>query len=526
MQMFSIFVVDIELILLSVAVALGLAVTQSFICAKIGSDHPVHAFLVRAIRQNGHSLFVRIPKLLNTAYCAALPLYLHWLLSFCPPSVMHWAERLLNPIVNVLHVLLFAGIACWFAASAGLPPLFVGLATAMFALTPQTYHALSARNFGLSARGTGLLLLTGFFAIVLLLETGTLGLLGWFALAMLGWLVWSFSTFAQQALCILSLLLLLSGRWIPLTGTVLGLGLFLVLHPAYGSAYLRHTLRFIHVYATELAPIYILNRHPSVWRDLVQDIWAKFRSAGVRIGFRYAYENSIVILLITNPFVLAGAGAAVFESRLPPLFAFAADLSLVGLLAMLATSLRLTRFLGEPERYIEVVTPWAVLVGARLLYDTAGLHILALVAALFLLMNLGQIFISHLLVRHVTAKPVRLDEVEAAVAHHVSGEVRLCSNNEQLTKMLMANDWCFSYCIAVGQPYGGMSITEAFSTFPNLRREACQRLVTRYRLNVCVLDRTVFDTLFDCPPAELEREEVLYESTGLRVLALHWKAVA
>jgi hypothetical protein len=163
-------------------------------------------------------------------------------------------------------------------------------------------------------------------------------------------------------------------------------------------------------------------------------------------------------------------------------------------------------------------------VGSLLLYGAVGMLGLTLVASLFLLMNIGQIFISRLLVRHVTAKSMRLDAVERAVARFVSGEVRLCSNNEQLTKMLMVNDWNFAYCIAVGQPYGGMSVTEAFSNFPILRREACQRLAIQYRLNVCVLDRTVFDTLFDFAPAELEREEVCYESTSLRVLVLHWKA--
>ncbi len=440
---------------------------------------------------------------------------------------MYWAERLLNPTVNTLHALLFAFIASWMAYIAGLPPTWIGLATALFVLTPQTYHALSARNFGLSARGTGLFLLTSFFSTVLVLEIGGTGVFGWLALVLLGYLVWSFSTFAQQALCILSVLMLItSGRWTPLIGTTLGLLLFLALHPNYGRAYLQHTLRFIYVYATELAPIYILNRRKSVWRDLVWDIWAKFHDLGLRNGFRYAYENSVVILLVTNPFVLVGAYVALFGPRPQHMFAFAAELTLAGLLAMLLTSMRSTRFLGEPERYIEVVTPWAVLSGSLLLLDAGGLPSLITISAIFGFMNIGQIFASYLLVRHINAKPVRLDEVEAAILQYISREeVRLCSNNEQLTKMLMANDWMFVYCIAVGQPYAGMSITEAFSTFPNLRRDACQRLATYYRPNVFVLDRAVFDTLFDVPPADLERQEVCYESNNLRVLVLRWKDI-
>ena len=507
-----------------VLAAFALAVSQSFMGSKIGSDHPVHAFLARAIRQNQHRLFVRIPKLLNTAYCAALPLYIHWLLSFFQLRAMYWAERLLNPGVNTLHVVLFAGVALWATHLQGLPMAFAGLATCVFALTPQFYHALSARNFGLSARGTGLLLLTSFYLAAYAAEAHQASVLGWGAMLITGWLVWSFSTFGQQALVIISLLLLLtSGRWIPLAGTALGLALFLAVHPAYGRAYLRHTLKFIQVYANELAPIYILNRRHSIWRDLVWDIWAKVKTSGLKNGFRYAYDNSVLVLVFLNPFVLiASLYTVTAAAPSTGLLAYAGALALAGALAMLLTSFRATRFLGEPERYVEVVTPWAVLAGGFAVQARWGMGALALVALLFLALNLAQLMASHILVRYITSKPINLSEVEQAIGHAIQGEVRCCSNNEQITKMLMQNDWWFAYCIAVGQDYCGMSVTEAFSVFPYLRRDALQRIVTSYRINACVLDRSLYDTLFDSPPAGLVSCRVGYQSDGLRLLLLQW----
>ncbi|HEY4771779.1 MAG TPA: hypothetical protein VIH50_02005, partial [Steroidobacteraceae bacterium] len=146
----------VALVITGICLTLILSSTQAFIGARVGSDHPVHVFLTQNIRANGYRLFVRVPRLLNISYCAALPLYMHWIVSHFRAAAVYWCERLLNPVVNMLHVGVFGVMALLACRAAGLPTLFVGLSTCAFALTPQFYHALSARNFGLSSRGTGL----------------------------------------------------------------------------------------------------------------------------------------------------------------------------------------------------------------------------------------------------------------------------------------------------------------------------------------------------------------------------------
>jgi hypothetical protein len=160
------------------ALAFALSVTQAFIGARVGSDHPVHVFLTRGLRNNAYRLFVTIPNLLNTCHCAAVPLYLHWIVSHFRTRALYWSERLLNPVVNTLHVALFAAIAAIAAAQQDLPPSFVALATCAFALTPQFFHALSARNFGLSSRGSGMLLLSIFFLAAYCARTSWATVLG------------------------------------------------------------------------------------------------------------------------------------------------------------------------------------------------------------------------------------------------------------------------------------------------------------------------------------------------------------
>jgi hypothetical protein len=505
------------------ALAAALSVTQSFISARVGSDHPVHVFLTQTIRANGFRLFVRIPRLLNTCYIAAVPLYLHWIVAHFPGGIVYWFERLLNPLVNAVHVLVVFALALVAARAGGAADWFAGAAACLFALTPQFYHALSARNFGMSARGMGLVLLTLFLFAAWHVEIAPRDWTAWLALALVGWLVWAFSTFAHQALAILSVILLCLGHWAPIAGAALGLGVFLAIHPAYGRGYLRHTLRFIHTYATQLAPIYILNKRYSVWRDLVLDIWRKLHADPLG-GLRYAYENSLLIVCGLNPLVIVACMAYLGGAR-DGLAGFAGAVAVAGAVAMLGTSFRRTRFLGEPERYVEAVTPWSVVAALGVAAFADPLFVTGLGVA-FLCVDLAQLYASRMLLRHVTGSHLQLDDVESALAAAGMHGVRFASNNEHFTKMLMRNDWEFAYCLAVGQDYCGMSVQEAFSTFPLLKRGSLERIVREYRVNVVLLDRNVFDTLFDERPPGLAGNRVVFESDRFRVLALDWADTA
>ncbi len=508
------------LIVAAVLLALALSTAQSLISVKIGSDHPVHAFLIDGIRRNGFRLYVKIPRLLNTCYCAALPLYLHWIVSHFRGAVVYSAERLLNPVVNTLHVVVFAAIAIQVE---GLTTLWVGFATLAFALTPQFFHALSARNFGLSARGTGLLLLTLFFFVAWGVETDANASWSWGALAVLGWLVWGFSTFATQALCIISLILLVTtARWVPLAGTLLGLALFIALHPKYSLSYLRHTLRFIHTYAIDLAPVYILSRRKSIWRDLVWDIWLRL-GKGLSSGFRYAYENSVLVVLLLNPLLMLGSAYAILVVNPDNAFiAYCSSIALAGAIAMVLTSFRPTRFLGEPERYVEAVTPWAVISGAFTLQALSGISALVALVSIFVFVDLLQLYASTVLLKYVTENDVGLAEIETVIARRLGDNVRFSCNNEHFSKMLIKNEWHFAYCMAAGQDYAGLKMQEIFSPFPIVRREACERIASTYRVNACLLDRNFYDTIFEQPPASLRSISIAYESPRFRLLILNW----
>jgi hypothetical protein len=510
---------------LALLLSFVISTMQSLISQRVGTDHAVHVFLVQRIRRSGFRLFDRVPDLLNESHCGALPLYIHWVLAHCRVGAVFWSERLLNPTVNTLHVALVAMMAALMAHAMDLSDSFVGLAACLFALTPQFYHALSARNFGLSARGTGLALLTAFFLSAYAVEVQLEPVVAWPALIVLSWLVWGFSTFAQQALCILSVLLLLLGRPAPLIGTALGLGLFVALSPHYSLGYLRNTLRFIRAYATELAPIYILARRPSIWGDIVVDIGRRFATQSTSQALRYAYENSVLVVAMLNPISLVCVADAFQGAELRRGFqGFALSLALCGLLAALATSFRKTRFLGEPERYVEVVTPWATLAGAAFLEQKYGLGCLVVLAVLFFCVDLLQLIASRMLVRHLDRTAPSLTEIEHLIEARWGRRARVCSNNEHFTKLLMQHDWQYAYCLAVGQLYCGLTLTQAFSSFPVLKREAVEHIAEELEINTCLLDRHEFESIFDDHPPTLENMSVAYESERFRLIFLQWRS--
>jgi len=132
--------------------------------------------------------------------------------------------------------------------------------------------------------------------------------------------------------------------------------------------------------------------------------------------------------------------------------------------------------------------------------------------------------VSKILVNFVGQQAPKLEAIERAIAQRWGEAARVCCNNEQFTKMLMQHDWQYAYCLAVGQPYAGMTIGEAFSSFPILRPEACRRIAEQFRINACLLDRKEYDVLFDTPPAGLKSLEVAYESERFRLLFLEWKS--
>jgi hypothetical protein len=156
------------------------------------------------------------------------------------------------------------------------------------------------------------------------------------------------------------------------------------------------------------------------------------------------------------------------------------------------------------------------------IFERAGMPVLIWLLAVSMVVDFAQLTASSILLKRVAERAPALERIESIIEMRWGTGARVCSNNEHYTKMLMQHDWKYVYCFAVGQPYCGMPIAQAFSRFPVLRREACERIVEQFRINACLLDREAYDALFENVPSALTSMSVAYETDRFRLLFLEW----
>lgn len=494
---------------------------QAYKFAKIGSDHPIHVFLATVIRENNHKLFTRVPRLLNESHCGAYPLFLHWLLSFLPPESLKIVAALLNPTMNTLQVVLVYCVCSYFPGISDSMRVHAGLVALLFALTPQFYHAFSARNYGLSSRSIGIVLLT--FYSLLVFQMRSADSILWYCIAIVttGYLMWGFNTFSQQAMTFISLISgIIFGRWDMLLLFIFSAAIFIVLHPRYSTSYLKYTIRFIAAYARELSAVFVLKMRFSIWRDIVYDIWVKVSESAID-GLKYAYNNSLLILLMLNPLAVFSVSLLFHPMQMPLMVVYFAELSFAGVVVFLLTSFRISRFLGEPERYVEFITVFSTISSAWYLISIKSEF--TYIIAYFIAANSMQLLIVILINRKISVKNLDLELAESTINNLYSDkDVRFCSNNEGYTKMFMVNGWQFARLWTADQDYGGYKVSEAFTQFPYVNKVPFEAVLKQFRINICMLDKSQYSTIFEDDPQLSSRLEVLVETDNYILYRLSW----
>lgn len=504
----------------AVAVAFGLSWLLVRRLAGLGSDQPVCIFLADVIRENGFRLFRRVPRLINPSYCGAYPLFLPWLLARIGTARIGVVERYLNPTMNALTVAALAVMLQREGAIALLAP-----ACLLLALTPQLYHALSPRNFGISTRPLGLLLflVLGCFVHLSRIDGGWMPYVAAVACA---YLIWGCSTFALQTMLFTAVLrVLLFGDWTMAAVAFSSALAFFVLHPRYGLSYAWHSVRFSSAYAGKLAPLFILDRRHSIWRDVVYDFWQRLRTGPKQQALRYIYENAAVIgvlLNVTTPLALALYWLGPDEDR-PAFVDFAIEMTMVGGLLFLVTSFRPTRFLGEPERYLELMAPFSVCAAAYLMLELLGPVSVPVVLVYFAAVDAGQLILARTVRQAMRSRTGDVLEIIARIEQaFASQEIRFTCNNDELLKHFLVQPWLFARYWSYAEPFAGYTLDRAFAPFPNLRTEVVEAAIETYDINVCLVDRSAADRepLFADAPDWQRRLETLWQTPDYLLLRI------
>lgn len=343
-----------------------------------GSDHFVHFGYINSIRANKNRF---ITKEYNSIYedDFLYPQLYHWILSFFSSNFLYKNYKYLGLILNVFSLfffILFLHLIFPYLSLSVAESRYILWAGLIYIFTPFEYFTWNAKNVGLSARGFGLMFGYLFvFSITLYFFSTNY----WYFICSIffSYIILLSSQFGFQFViffCIATPFLGASPfvALIPVISAII----FLLTFPRWSIIFFSRQWKFKKCYYKAFSDKIIFRTRYSIWRDFVYDFWKVFKKKSFIKGAEYIYRNPVCELLLGFP-VIAILTLHYFFYRSTAIFLNHEWLLIVifsGFIVFLITSFRQTRFLGEPQRYVEFVFPLMsilpVFINDTLLYIT------------------------------------------------------------------------------------------------------------------------------------------------------------
>ena len=433
---------------------------------------------------------------------AFYPQLLHWMLSFFSTPRALLIGKYSSVVFHLLSgaalygfaIILYPYLSLHFSLHEFL--LYVGL---LYASTPYHYDMENAKNLNISARGIGLFLGQVFtYAIVLYSLNDQLPVLGVAVVA--ATLIFMSSQFAiQYVLFSTPLLAALFAKPLLLVIPVLGVLPFFILMPKVAYLSFKGQLNHKRVYVRYLAKKYILEIRYSIWRDWVFDFWILFFSKRSRLSFTkklgYVITNPLVIVLFSMPFLLPlvlDIGVHYYDADSTGIIGKSYSILVplgVGALIFLATSFRATRFLGEPERYIEFsIGLLAIAVAVSFKFD----HFTQVVVVLsvFLILARYYLYVTQVLKRRNKKFSNTLEVIkERLLKISNEKEIRLLCNNTFACKTFFHRNINLFWVTLVSETTGNFHFEEIFKdSYSFIHEDVIAPITKEFQINYLVID--------------------------------------
>jgi hypothetical protein len=479
-----------------------------------GSDHSFYDYYIQLIKENKNRFFSIFPNFVNTTPITD-PQFFFRFVSYFSTTQKNAISLLLNPtVLSVLFSLVTYLIFPFDNFNSN--PFFIVQLLLIIALTPQYFHGQNSRIYGLSARGVGLVFFFAFVLFLFFFETGSYPILYFFAAVFFGYLIWGISLFAQQAIVFFAILfLIVFNNYFFLAATISSLILFMVLHPAYARNFLISRWHYLVIYAVHMAKRFILNQRYSIWRDWVYDFWFK-KEKKITTKFSYIYTNSLFIVIFLNPLVPISIYGYFFPIEISNeiqrnIFTYSLKLNLTGFIIFILTSFRITRFLGEPERYVEIIIPFSALSGLITLNAYFNHNFSIYLITAFLLINIVQLIL-FVFLRKTHPQDITLvkDSISKVIenSNFGNGPIRFFSNNQDWTKFFVNTKWNFIFFYPTVYEIGEVHITELIKSYPIFDSVEALKIVKYYDINYCLIDCNHFIDIEEIQTPERRVEKI------------------
>lgn len=371
---------DFNIIIYSVLLCLfyfATVICWKYLFIKIksyGSDYVYHELLFGLLSKNNNKFIYKHDNLINNNI-VGYPQLIYRVINYFPRQFRIWLIENFSILMN-LFVAIIVSLAVLMYKIFFFEITFIdfSLIILCFFLTPFSYNFSNAKNVGFSIRGYGLfmgILFTGLISLLSITNTGSLSyFILYGCLMVIVSLIFLSNQFAFQYIFFstpfyyfinfqIEILLLMP----------VSLLMSFFIFPKYVVNYLKGQLFHKMLYVKFIAKKSILLYRKSVWRDLVYDIPLRlidrFKKRKNLRGFisscisdKYTFSNPFIVFLFEFPTVAVSVGFIVFNYKVycnfeEIQFKLLIAPFLISFILFVLTSFRLTRFLGEPERYLE-----------------------------------------------------------------------------------------------------------------------------------------------------------------------------
>ncbi|MCD6565398.1 MAG: hypothetical protein J7K53_05600 [Bacteroidales bacterium] len=265
--------------------------------------------------------------------------------------------------------------------------------------------------------------------------------------------------------------------------------------PFQARQYLEGQIGHKRLYYKYIADRFILNVRYSIWRDFIWDFWKKLYN-DFKYGVYYTYTNPLMnvlfgfpflpililyYLIYPNAFINANIQSYIINV---PIFA--------SLFLFFMTSFRKTRFLGEPQRYVEFSKGFIAISSA--VYMNKNIYLILIVLSFSFLLILFELFFFKIWFQKPRLSRILADteKIKKIIFKDNSQEIRILSNNMDLSKFFL-NENCKIFRGGwYSEWIGNYHFTSVFKdNFNYINPEIIIELIKEYSINWFILDTNI-----------------------------------
>lgn len=462
-----------------------------------GTDHYYHELIIGAIKKNKSKFILSNPNIIGDNVMA-YPQFLHWILSFFNINKITkyalWIN-LLSTIMSSIFLFLFINSiidfsedSFWISNKSQII-LLTGLAYISF---PFNYDMVNAKNSGISARGIGLFLgqlylyliscfiITNNYLLLIPIVPITIIILVSSAFAI------QFVLFSTPLIAIFCLQPVLIA---PLLFSVIIIYFF---SPAYFKMFFLGQFTHKKLYSKYLAERYILKARYSIWRDLIYDFWKILLNKKVSIidKLKYISTNSIVVVISSMPFILLAICYIIYSNNITYFIIYPAIATFV---IFILTTFRKTRFLGEPERYLEFAFGYYSFIAALVFFEYRIIYYALLAYSILFVISRLAFYVNYARKNKNVIGRNHAEEAKFYLIDLINDEklldVNVLSNSTQYSKVLLNTNWKTFWHPLFQEKVGSFHFIDLFKeSYDFIDSEKIPNIINEFNVNYFLCD--------------------------------------